>query len=209
MSAGSSFFVIGGNVLVAGLVAYCTVRFVVYLIITRRVPRPVVQHSQEDTGPPPTMVTPAEILQSMFHNLTAVHRSHVSSGETCAICLGELAHAVERTGVKEEGVAHAVKTGSDEERVANAGPVIVSTQLDSAGSTLSVPGARSAESGRADDAAANGPALQSLPCGHCFHGECIRGWIVHRGTGVSCPLCKYELVTRSPTAVQEDPADRV
>jgi hypothetical protein len=182
------------------------VRFVLYLVILRRMPRSAAQHSQVGGATVPAAIsTPAETLQSMSHNLTAVDRAEVCSGETCAICLGELAHDVERSGVREDGVVAADKTGA----AANAGPVIVSPRQGRADSTNGAGGARSAQSARADEAVVNGPAVQSLMCGHHFHGECIRGWIVHRGAGVSCPLCKQELVTQSSPAVQVDPADRV
>lgn len=45
-------------------------------------------------------------------------------------------------------------------------------------------------------AIAAGPRLVSLPCGHVYHGVCIRAWIVHRHQRASCPLCKCELLAR-------------
>lgn len=42
----------------------------------------------------------------------------------------------------------------------------------------------------AEFAVDQGPLLVSLPCGHRFHGECIRSWIVRKGFVASCPLCK-------------------
>jgi hypothetical protein len=249
MADGTSFFVIGGNVLVVGLVVYCAVRFVLFLFITRRGPRLATPQRSVRSAPQhrlsQTMGTPAEKLQSMSHNLTAVDRSEINPGETCAICLGELRLDVERTGRKEDvaAVAAPVKTGTEEGQVVNAEPVVVnaepvviSPQPDPANaasesrgvrSAENSPNARSAEDARGsssaqnsrgarspeapshDDVVARGPALQSLRCGHCFHGECIRGWIVHRGAGASCPLCKRELAVRSSANAQGDVADRV
>eukprot|EP00962_Isochrysis_galbana_P048488 scaffold20252_cov135-Isochrysis_galbana.AAC.3 len=151
----------------------------------------------------------------MSHNFTAVKRSDISSGDTCSICLGDLDYAVERTCVKKEEAptpkpepaADDVKTVAEE--ASDVTSVVLSVQLDCVDAASDGRGARSAEAVRADDAVADGPALQSLPCGHCFHGHCLRGWIVHRGAGASCPLCKLELGVRSSPAVSESPADRV
>mmetsp|Transcript_9732 Transcript_9732/g.13884 ORF Transcript_9732/g.13884 Transcript_9732/m.13884 type:complete len:251 (-) Transcript_9732:581-1333(-) len=38
-----------------------------------------------------------------------------------------------------------------------------------------------------------GPGLQSLLCGHRFHGRCIRKWIVLQDSDATCPLCKEKL----------------
>ena len=31
-----------------------------------------------------------------------------------------------------------------------------------------------------------------LNCGHLFHEDCLRGWLIKQAT---CPLCKYEVET--------------
>jgi hypothetical protein len=48
--------------------------------------------------------------------------------------------------------------------------------------------------GRAAPAAsAEWPSLVTLPCGHTFHGLCIREWLSYKGAGATCPLCKQSL----------------
>ena len=39
-----------------------------------------------------------------------------------------------------------------------------------------------------------GEVLQ-LPCGHCFHGGCIRPWLLEHNT---CPVCRHELPGEEP-----------
>jgi hypothetical protein len=208
------------KVLTIGLLLACMLRFLVQRLTARELAIQRLRALESAAGKASTRATPAELLESMSHNLTAVHLSDVCSGATCAICLGELANAVERTAVKEHEVAPppptppptkaappatpepaavSVKIGA--EHVADAGHVIISVQLDCADAASDARNLASA-------AVTDGPALQSLMCGHCFHGECIRGWIVHRGAGVSCPLCKLELGVRSSPATPEVPADQ-
>jgi hypothetical protein len=191
MSVNLPMIVILVNVLVLGLLVCCTVRFVIKRLIVLELAH---QQSLEGADKSSTTDTAAKIWQSMSHNLTAVERCDVSAGTTCAICLGELADAVERTGVKKDETARPVVTREP------------TSLKDESRADKGVGGGLGAASA---PVVANGPALQSLTCGHCFHGECIRGWLVHRGTGASCPLCKLELSVRSPPALPEDPAERV
>jgi hypothetical protein len=102
-----------------------------------------------------------------------------------------------------EPAAVSAKFGA--EAAANAGHVVVSVQPDCADDASD---ARKVVSAAVSATVTNGPALQSLLCGRCFHGECIRRWIVHRGAGASCPLCKFEIGVRSPPPATPTPADQ-
>ena len=46
---------------------------------------------------------------------------------------------------------------------------------------------------------AGGPSgeeeVLQLPCGHCFHGGCIRPWLLENNT---CPVCRHELPGEEP-----------
>ena len=42
---------------------------------------------------------------------------------------------------------------------------------------------------RAEEKALADSTVLRLPCGHRFHGGCIRMWIVQKGLDASCPLC--------------------
>ncbi|KAG2316876.1 hypothetical protein Bca4012_067779 [Brassica carinata] len=42
------------------------------------------------------------------------------------------------------------------------------------------------------DAMVNGETVKKLPCGHCYHGNCILPWL---GTRNSCPVCRFQLKT--------------
>tara|TARA_B110001450_G_scaffold210437_1_gene201655 strand:- start:11 stop:679 length:669 start_codon:yes stop_codon:yes gene_type:complete len=51
--------------------------------------------------------------------------------------------------------------------------------------------------------------LVALPCKHHFHKACISDWIVHKGVGAPCPLCKrliapklLDVQTRSEPGVE-------
>ncbi|KAJ0236493.1 E3 ubiquitin-protein ligase CIP8 [Hirschfeldia incana] len=37
-----------------------------------------------------------------------------------------------------------------------------------------------------------GETVKKLPCGHCYHGNCILPWL---GTRNSCPVCRFQLKT--------------
>lgn len=37
-----------------------------------------------------------------------------------------------------------------------------------------------------------GETVKKLPCGHCYHGNCILPWL---GTRNSCPVCRFQLMT--------------
>jgi len=37
-----------------------------------------------------------------------------------------------------------------------------------------------------------GESAKLMPCGHCFHEQCLTPWLVQRN---SCPICRYELST--------------
>eukprot|EP00962_Isochrysis_galbana_P009850 scaffold2731_cov128-Isochrysis_galbana.AAC.3 len=202
-----------GNVVILGFIIGCALRFMLRRLEKREL---AIQRALECAAAKSSnTATAAEILQSMSHNLTAVNMSDISPGESCSICLGDLVDAVERTCVKKEEAptptpeptAGTVKIGAEE--AADAASNVLSVQLDCFDATGDARSSCSAEAVRADDAVADGPALQSLPCGHCFHGQCLRGWIVHRGAGASCPLCKLELGVQSSPAVSDSPADRV
>ena len=41
------------------------------------------------------------------------------------------------------------------------------------------------------DEFAGGEALNELPCGHCFHSDCIQPWLLNRSA--ECPLCKHDV----------------
>lgn len=41
------------------------------------------------------------------------------------------------------------------------------------------------------DEFSGGEALNELPCGHCFHRECIQPWLLYRSA--ECPLCKNDV----------------
>ena len=38
--------------------------------------------------------------------------------------------------------------------------------------------------------------MKQLPCGHCFHGACLRGWL-ERGSS-TCPICRAAVVSGDP-----------
>jgi hypothetical protein len=40
-----------------------------------------------------------------------------------------------------------------------------------------------------------GSQFVRLPCGHLFHGECVKAWLQRRNT---CPTCRFELQTGNP-----------
>ncbi|KFK28180.1 hypothetical protein AALP_AA8G482600 [Arabis alpina] len=42
------------------------------------------------------------------------------------------------------------------------------------------------------DAMVSGEIGKKLPCGHCYHGNCIVPWL---GTRNSCPVCRFQLKT--------------
>jgi hypothetical protein len=233
MPASRTISVIAVICLVMCLIFFCMVRLVKHLR-DRQLAEQLALEAARTV--PKKMGTPAEIFQSMCHNLTTVNRCDVSPSETCAICLGELQLDVERACAKAvearpglapaDSVPDQAEVKSESEETADAVTVMVPPQLDPADPTGDAPDTRNEAAhnivadgpalqslmcghGEAHNIVADGPALQSLMCGHCFHGECIRGWIVHRGAGASCPLCKCDLAVRAPPAAGQDLADRV
>ena len=36
-----------------------------------------------------------------------------------------------------------------------------------------------------------GPTAISTPCGHCFHRECLKPWVV--GGKTDCPTCRHDI----------------
>jgi E3 ubiquitin-protein ligase RNF115/126 len=42
------------------------------------------------------------------------------------------------------------------------------------------------------DSMVKGETVKKLPCGHCYHGNCIVPWL---GTRNSCPVCRFQLPT--------------
>ena len=40
--------------------------------------------------------------------------------------------------------------------------------------------------------------MKQLPCGHCFHGACLRGWL-ERGSS-TCPTCRAAVVSGNPAS---------
>lgn len=40
-----------------------------------------------------------------------------------------------------------------------------------------------------------GEVGKKLPCGHCYHRDCILPWLTTRN---SCPLCRFQLQTDDP-----------
>ena len=44
-----------------------------------------------------------------------------------------------------------------------------------------------------------GKELSELPCGHCFHEECLRNWVIRVG---NCPTCRWDGVRTSPRTMK-------
>ncbi|KAF4677584.1 hypothetical protein FOL47_000539 [Perkinsus chesapeaki] len=38
------------------------------------------------------------------------------------------------------------------------------------------------------------PGIRVLPCGHCFHEDCIRAWFIQQLVKPTCPLCRSPLL---------------
>lgn len=155
--------------------------------------------------------TPAQIMRRLSPHLTAVDKASISPGEACAICLGELREAVDRSchggdvspetalaaGAHSGDVSPGEMAAAEARSHASDAPPAPARRVLSA-LRVRVPGrpaaARSPRGAR--DPIADGPGLLALRCGHCFHGQCIRAWIIHRGAAgdsCSCPLCKAPL----------------
>mmetsp|Transcript_14161 Transcript_14161/g.39777 ORF Transcript_14161/g.39777 Transcript_14161/m.39777 type:complete len:204 (-) Transcript_14161:141-752(-) len=136
-----------------------------------------------------------EVLQQ--HVIVGKHEPE--PGETCAICLGELS----------EGIVyipdHGARTSASS---AQPGVELGSTDVSRWRLQRMVarrlvrqrPGtARNVQASPGNDA-----PTATLPCGHHFHLECIRQWVMHRRAGASCPLCKREIaLAASRTQVPE------
>ncbi|RID43973.1 hypothetical protein BRARA_I00804 [Brassica rapa] len=46
-----------------------------------------------------------------------------------------------------------------------------------------------------------GETVKKLPCGHCYHGNCILPWL---GTRNSCPVCRFQLKTDDAEYEEEE-----
>jgi hypothetical protein len=163
--------------------------------------------------------TSAQIMRRVLPILTAVDQTSIGPGETCAICLGELCETVDRSrrdGDASPDAALAAEVCSGDPSRGTAGTAEARSCAPDAGTAapssriwsalrVRVPGRRAAARSPtgAQDAMANGHGLLALKCGHCFHRQCIRAWIVHRGAAgdnCNCPLCKdLILVAESPS----------
>ncbi|CAN7024905.1 unnamed protein product [Brassica oleracea var. botrytis] len=51
------------------------------------------------------------------------------------------------------------------------------------------------------DAIVIGETVKKLPCGHCYHGNCILPWL---GTRNSCPVCRFQLKTDDAEYEEEE-----
>ena len=51
------------------------------------------------------------------------------------------------------------------------------------------------------DAMVIGETVKKLPCGHCYHGNCILPWL---GTRNSCPVCRFQLKTDDAEYEEEE-----
>jgi hypothetical protein len=158
-----------------------------------------------------TTRSPAEILHGLSPNLTAVDKTSVGCGDTCAICLSELREVVDCSrhgGESSPATTHPAADARSRNSDARTAPPPRRNRY-----AMRIPKRRAATPRPTGDPIADGPELQALPCGHCFHGQCIRAWIVHRGSAnlnCSCPLCKRDLqVVPEAAPASEEQAEHV